>query len=85
MVTLCRWILRFAYWVGFRRWVAHTATHLANIGRDLGTEAVQTRLVRASAEVHKIGDRLSIDGRDFYVTRLLSASKREVIYEAQTR
>lgn len=41
----------------------------------------ETRIIRASGDVFKIGQKVKIDGRDFTVTRLLSASKREVIYE----
>lgn len=41
----------------------------------------ETRVVRASADVFKLGQVLTIDGRPFAVARLLSASRREVIYE----
>lgn len=52
----------------------------AAAGIDVPVEK-ETRIIRASGDVFKIGQRVRIDNRDFTVTRLLSASKREVIYE----
>jgi hypothetical protein len=41
----------------------------------------ETRIIRASADVFKIGQVVKIDHKDFVIARLLSASKRETIYE----
>jgi hypothetical protein len=85
MVWVCMAIIRLALRLGQREWATRKAGELAAIGASLALEPRQTRIIRATADIYKPGHVLTIDRKKFYVTRLLSASPKEVLYEAETR
>lgn len=84
-MTIWPLILRLAVRLGYREWArAKAGLLIARLTAAVGGPPKETRIIRASGDIYKPGHVLKIDGKQFFITRLLSASPREVLYEAET-
>jgi len=93
-------VLWIAVKVGAKEWAAKKAvdyilhvrgkaeSHSLRLSRLGGVDIParhEKRIIRSSAPIYKPGHVLRIDGKMFHITRLLSQSPKEVLYEAETR